>query len=376
MTQIVEKLGPELKKALKEAEEAWIAVAMISIQGLDFLNVAAKKCKLNIITGVDLPTPPVVLDTLFKNEIISDQWQVRLFENGYFHSKFYLMKNPNGKYSAFVGSSNLTMGGLKNHTEISVQITDQKTCKKLLEIFQEYKSDKNSVKLTEEWLDKYFESFKQREFTFKKEEEVAVNLKKEAREALNATMLREKDFLKELIQFRKSNEYSARRKSRVKAVIDIRNSLDYMENFQNPDIDEFFSIGELGQLRHINKQPIQGNIRAFKKTLRMLVNDNLDIAERYKGAIEKEGEYKIEKAGPALISKVLTAHDPFNYFVANNRSETVFKEFGIRLPKGLNEGEKYKVMATFLKGICKKANIPNLAVLDDFIYELSERLKK
>ena len=230
--------------------------------------------------------------------------------------------------------------------------------------------------MTEEWLDKYHESFKTREFIFKKEEEAAVKLKKEAREALNATMLREKDFLKELIQFRKSDEYAARRRSRVKAVMDIRNSLDYTENFQNPDIDKFFSIGELGQLRHINKKAIQDNLRAFKKTLRMLVNDNLDIAERYKSAIDKEGEYKIEKAGQALISKVLTAHDPFNYFVANNRSETVFKEFGIRLPRVLNEGEKYKVMASFLKETCKKANIPNMAVLDDFIYDLSERFKK
>lgn len=376
MTQIIQQLGPELKKALKGAEEVWIAVAMISNNGLEFLSESAKKCRLNIITGIDLPTPPEVLEQLFKNESISDKWEIKLFDLKFYHPKFYLIKYPNGKYSAFVGSSNLTMGGLKNHIEISVQITDQKACKKLLEIFQEFKSDKNSIKLTEEWLDKYHESFKPREFTFKKEEEAAVKLKKEAREALNAMMLREKDFLEELIQFRKSDEYAARTRSRDKAVMDIRKSLDYMENFQNPDIDQFFSIGELGQLRHINKKAIQDNLKAFKKTLRMLVNDNLNIAERYKSAIDKEGEYKIEKAGQALISKVLTAHDPVNCFVANNRSETVFKEFGIRLPRGLNEGEKYQVMAFFLKETCKKANIPNMAVLDDFIYELSERFKK
>jgi hypothetical protein len=32
-------------------------------------------------------------------------------------------------------------------------------------------------------------------------------------------------------------------------------------------------------------------------------------------------------------------------------------------------------MASFLREACDQANIPNFAVLDDFIYELSERLK-
>jgi hypothetical protein len=34
MTQIVEKLGPELMKALKEAEEVWVAVALMNEAGL------------------------------------------------------------------------------------------------------------------------------------------------------------------------------------------------------------------------------------------------------------------------------------------------------------------------------------------------------
>ena len=124
MTQIIQQLGPELIKALREAVEVWIAVAMISSNGLEFLSESAKKCRLNIITGIDLPTPPEVLEQLFKNESISDKWKIKLFDLKFYHPKFYLIKYPNGKYSAFVGSSNLTMGGLKNHIEISVQITD------------------------------------------------------------------------------------------------------------------------------------------------------------------------------------------------------------------------------------------------------------
>jgi HKD family nuclease len=375
MTQIIQQLEKALKQDLKKANEVWVAVAMVSVKGLDFLTTAARKAKMNMVVGVDLPTPPDVLETLFKNELTSNSWNVWLFDKGYFHPKIYIIKSSNGKYIAYVGSGNLTVGGLKEHAEVSVRLTDQKACKQLLDIFKGYCSPIQSVKLTAEWLETYRSEFTLRNERRKQDEAATEGLKTGARKASQATMEREKEFIQELKKFRKSDDYEARRKARLKAIKTIKRSLDYDNGFRKPDIDSFFSVGELGQLRHLNKSHIIENLAAFKKTLKMLIDEEIDIAERYQSAVSQQGEYKIDGAAQALISKVLTSHDPHQYFVANSRSDLVFKEFGLRLPKGLNEGEKYKVMANFLREACDQANIPNFAVLDDYIYDLSEKFK-
>lgn len=375
MTQIVEKLGPELKKALKEAEEVWVAVAMVSEKGLDFLTKAAKDVTVNIIVGIDLPTPPKVLESLFKLEKTSDRWKVWLKDKGFFHPKVYVVRFPKRKYAAFVGSGNLTGGGLQEHHEIGVRLIDQKACKALIDIFHEYCKPGESIKLTSDWLENYKAEFSLKLDWIRKNESYIEELKSTARELAKATMDKEKDFIRELKKFRKSAQYEERRKSRLKATKEIKQSLDYDNDFKNPDLDHFFSIDPLGKLRELNKSHIAENLKGFKDTLRMLIDESQDIAERYQSAVVKGGEYKIDGAAQGLISKVLTAHAPNKYFVSNGPTVEVFRKFGIRLPKGLNEGQKYKAMASFLREACDQANIPNFAVLDDYIYELSERLK-
>ena len=375
MTQIIQQLGPELKKDLKKAREIWVAVAMVSEKGLEFLTKAAKDAKVNIVVGIDLPTPPDVLHGLFRLEKTSKAWKVWLKDEGYFHPKVYIVKFSNGKYAAYVGSGNLTGGGLQDHHEVAVRIADQKACATLIDVFHEYCKPGESIKLTSEWLEEYKAKFGLKLDWIRKSESQDEELKSAARELAKASMEKEKDFIKELKKFRKSAQYEERRKTRLKAVKEIKQSLDYVNDFKNPDLDHFFSIDPLGKLREINKSHIVEKLKDFKNTLRMLVDDSKDIAERYQSAVGMDGEYKIGGAAQALISKVLTAHNPHQYFVANSRSDLVFKKFGIRLPKGLDEGEKYKAMASFLREACDQANIPNFAVLDDYIYELSERLK-
>jgi HKD family nuclease len=375
MTQIIQQLGKDLKEDLKKAREIWVAVAMVSEKGLEFLTKAAKDAKVNIVVGIDLPTPPDVLHRLFRLEKTSNSWRVWLKDEGYFHPKVYIVKFSNGKYAAYVGSGNLTGGGLQDHHEVAVRIADQKACATLIDVFHEYCKPGESIKLTSEWLKEYKDKFVLKSDWIKKSESENNELKTSARELAKASMDKEKEFIQELRKFRKSDEYEARRKARRKAVNAIKISLDYDNGFKNPDIDSFFSIGQLGQLQHRNKGQIIENLAAFKKTLKMLVDEDIDIVQRYQSAIDKQGEFKVDGAAQALTSKVLTCHDPKQYFIANGKSDIVLKKFGIRLPKGLDEGQKYKAMASFLREACDQANIPNFAVLDDYIYELSERLK-
>lgn len=349
MTQIIEKLHKDLKQDFEKARKIWVAVAMVSEKGLDFLTKAAKDATVNIIVGIDLPTPPNVLEALFELEKTSNQWEVWLKDKGYFHPKVYVIKFSNGKYTAYVGSGNLTSGGLSEHHEVSVRLTDQKACADLLKIFQDYCSPSESIKLTPEWLEDYRDKFSLKSDWIKKNESQNEELKSTAREFSKATMEREKDFIKELKKFRNSSHYEETRKIRSNAVKEIKQSLDYDNGFKNPDLDHFFSIDPLGKLRDINKSHIEEKLKDFKGTLKMLIDERRDIAERYQSAVSLVGDYKIGGAAQALISKVLTAHDPHQYFVANSRSDLVFKEFGLRLPKGLNDGENYKAMAVFLR---------------------------
>lgn len=51
MTQIIQKIEKSLKQDLNKAIEVWVAVAMVSPNGLNFLTKAVKKAKVNMMVG-------------------------------------------------------------------------------------------------------------------------------------------------------------------------------------------------------------------------------------------------------------------------------------------------------------------------------------
>ena len=95
-------------------------------------------------------------------------------------------------------------------------------------------------------------------------------------------------------------------------------------------------------------------------------NENIDIALRYDRALA--GDLKVEGVSKAFISKVLAAHKPDLYFVKNGKTEKALRKYGIHLPCGLTDGEKYKITCKFLRQVCKDTDIKDLAVLDYYLY--------
>ncbi len=128
-------LANTLKLHLKDAEEIWIAVALMSTDGLNFIRKhLAQGAMEHYLVGVDLPTPPDVLQTLLVTQ--SDLSKAKYFQrpNTFYHPKLYLIKDHKG-LTAYVGSGNCTMGGLEKNMEISLRTDDENTCKTLKDWF-------------------------------------------------------------------------------------------------------------------------------------------------------------------------------------------------------------------------------------------------
>ena len=153
MTTIIQKLDQKLNVELGKADEIWIAVALITKAGLNFiLENTPKSCQQNYLIGTDLPSDPKALKTLYDLGI-TDDFNVRYYSRKkYYHPKVYLTKEKN-RYTAFLDSANCTLGGIKNNIEISVKLDDQKSCNDLLAWFESLQKD--SKPLESSFLDDY-----------------------------------------------------------------------------------------------------------------------------------------------------------------------------------------------------------------------------
>lgn len=134
MTKISTKLSDNLKTALKTADEIWLAVALLNLQGFDFIFKTIKKdCKINFIGGIDLPTDPAALTNLL---LLKTKYRhtvsAHILTKDVFHPKVYITSSDN-QLKSFVGSANCTNGGLHTNIEMTVEIEKQETSKQLLE---------------------------------------------------------------------------------------------------------------------------------------------------------------------------------------------------------------------------------------------------
>jgi HKD family nuclease len=170
MTDLKLKLSPELKLLLADCEEIWIAVAMISDAGFNFIQKNTNpSAKQNYLVGIGLPTSPKVLRELM-NLDGNGLFKTKIYHNPakLFHPKLYIVKT-NGKFHAFVGSGNCTDGGLDTNIEIGAKIDDSNFCEKSLKWFNA--TNKNGWIITEDFLQKYELIFKSRRERMEKEQE-------------------------------------------------------------------------------------------------------------------------------------------------------------------------------------------------------------
>lgn len=362
-TEIVNKLSDKLKDKLKTADEIWVAVALINLDGLNFILKNLKPtCKQNYIVGIDLPTDPKALKLLNELQLKSDLKVSVYSDKNNFHPKLYLI-NTSSKFIAFIGSANCTNGGLINNVELTTLIEDKVIGQSLIKWFKNIET--HSKPLTTKFVSKYLKDFQERLDRKKEDDKFSKREKNELNTEYEATLVDKSIFIQTLKKYRKSKEYKdivAKRKNNVQT---LREDLDY-PNFKNIDIESYFSQWELGHLIAIAKPAIKRNIPRLKKLLKYLTDETIDIATRYDTALT--GRLKVEGVSKAFISKVLTIHKPELYFVKNGKTEKALNKYGIVLPRGLTDGEKYKITCKFLRQVCIDTDIKDLPVLDYYLY--------
>src|SRR5690606_4035918 len=123
----------KFESELQNASSIWIASAMISYSGWDFIQKAIPPAATQFyLIGIDLSTEPKVFESILDNSEIN----ARIYETQFtFHPKVYLIKKHDGTFTAFIGSSNTTKWGLEKNVEMNFQVNDQKECRKLLDWF-------------------------------------------------------------------------------------------------------------------------------------------------------------------------------------------------------------------------------------------------
>lgn len=363
MKSIIQNLGNELKSHLQKADEIWVAVALMTISGLNFIQENIKKdAKQNYILGIDLPTDPAVLESLYKEQLLKNVSVKIFYKQEFYHPKVYIVKCGE-VITALVGSANCTGNGLSSNVEMSFIINNPSDCDELLSWYKGI--DSKSAELTLKFISEYKETYKQRILKKNQDEELAEELKEKIKEEYEVTMLSRTELIDNLNKFRKSVDYRIAKLSREKNIDDLKATIDY-PNFNNIDVDGFFKIQQLGHIIGIPKPTIKREIDRFKELLTVLTDDSIDIGKRIDRAIS--GDLNIRGVKGALISKILTIHDPEKYFVQNNKINSVLNKYGIQFPKKMSDGEKYKAKNKFLLEIIKETGIKDFAVLDYYLY--------
>lgn len=153
----VSKLKTDLENYLKEAKELWFAVALVKDSAYEFIqNALNDDCIQHHLVGIDLPTSPSLLRTLQSSQK-KGLFECAIYNCSFnFHPKVYLIKLDD-EYVAFIGSSNLTDGGLENNIELNYKIFDQSVCLDILNWFNSLFND--GYPLSDENIEEYESQF-------------------------------------------------------------------------------------------------------------------------------------------------------------------------------------------------------------------------
>jgi hypothetical protein len=170
---IVKKLAAPLinEKLLQSAEHCYIATAAISEAGFDFIRSRIPtKCKMDIVTGLDVPTSPQVLRRIWRN--YQGRMTLNIYTRNVFHSNVYIFDLPFRKAVAFVGSGDFTLEGIKDREELFYKIIDPKQIEELKSWFIGY--FEFSEPLNEGLMEEYellYPVFRQRDIASRHEKE-------------------------------------------------------------------------------------------------------------------------------------------------------------------------------------------------------------
>ena len=163
-------------KLLQQVEHCTIATAAISEAGFDFIRSRIPtKTKIEIVTGLDVPTSPEVLRRIWRN--YQGRITLNIYTRNFFHANVYIFDLPFRKSVAFVGSGHFTLEGIKDSEELFYKITDAKEIETLKSWFIGYYEF--AEPLSEALIDEYellYPTLKQRDYASRQEKKQVLAL--------------------------------------------------------------------------------------------------------------------------------------------------------------------------------------------------------
>lgn len=163
-------------KLLQQVEHCYIATAAISEAGFDFIRSRIPtKSKMEIVTGLDVPTAPEVLRRIWRN--YQGRITLHIYTKNFFHANIYIFDLPFRKAVAFVGSGHFTLNGIKDSEELFYKITDAKEIENLKSWFTGYYEF--AEPLSEELIQEYeylYPTLKQRDILSRQEKKQFIAL--------------------------------------------------------------------------------------------------------------------------------------------------------------------------------------------------------
>lgn len=136
---ITKKLAVPLvnDKILQQAEHCYIASSSISEEGFEFLRSRiSPKCKMDIVTGLDVPTSPAVLWKILRH--YQGRINLHIYTKNTMHANLFVFDLPFRKSVAFVGSGSMSAEGLKDSEELFWKLTDAKEIESLMSWYTTY----------------------------------------------------------------------------------------------------------------------------------------------------------------------------------------------------------------------------------------------
>lgn len=156
-------------KLLQQVEHVTIATAALSEAGFDFIRSRIPtKTKMEIVTGLDVPTAPEVLRRIWRN--YQGRISLNIYTRNTFHANVYIFDLPYRKAVAFIGSGHCTLDGMKDSEELFYKITDAKEIENLKSWFIGYYEF--GEPLSENFItayEKLYPTLKQRDFDSKQD---------------------------------------------------------------------------------------------------------------------------------------------------------------------------------------------------------------
>jgi HKD family nuclease len=173
---VTRKLLPVLADGLATASDIKLAVAFVSYSGLSLIEPHVREClalggRAEFLVGFDLQTTePKALRTLYEMSEAGFPIKCLCYSNPFktsasiYHPKLYLM-SAKDKVTIIVGSSNLTVGGLKGNLEINAiveAVSSDEAVSDIYALYNRLKFEQPRVQLDADFINIYEALYAQR----------------------------------------------------------------------------------------------------------------------------------------------------------------------------------------------------------------------